>query len=304
MAENPILSFIICTYNRAGYLGDSLETLLESAGGNKVEIVVIDNNSSDNTKGVCDTFARSIHNPSVTFRYARETSQGLSYARNRGVVESTAPILIFLDDDITVPKNFVQAWLDFFSEYPHAKAAGGKIRVQFDDPRPHWMSSYLLPLLGHHDLGDSIKPYPTSQFPFGGNMAFKREVFSTFGVFNTELGRIGKDLKASEEKEFFRRLQDRQTDIYYVPDAMLYHRVNKSRLTKEYIRRQAIGLGESLAVQIKMAAPGEKLMVFLKESGKWIASIILLGVYAAKLQPSKGSTLIQFRYWIFKGLSR
>ena len=304
MAENPILSFIICTYNRAGYLGDSLATLLESAGGNKVEIVVIDNNSSDNTKGVCDTFASSINDPSVTFRYARETCQGLSYARNRGVVESTAPILIFLDDDITVPKNFVQAWLDFFSECPHAKAAGGKIRVQFDDPRPDWMSSYLLPLLGHHDLGDTIKPYPTSHFPFGGNMAFKREVFSTFGVFNTELGRIGKDLKASEEKEFFRRLQDRQTDIYYVPDAMLYHRVNKSRLTKEYIRRQAIGLGESLAVQIKMAPPGEKLMVVLKESGKWIASIILLGAYAAKLQPSKGSMLLQFRYWIFKGLSR
>ena len=301
MSEKLKVSFIICTYNRADYLKDSLQSLMRSAVSHPVEILVVDNNSSDHTPVVCNETETAAEEKDLKFRFVRESSQGLSFARNRGITEAASSVVIFLDDDISVPDSFVNAWLRFFDSFPEAKAAGGKINVQFDDPRPKWMSSYLLPLLGHHDFGDSIKPYNSKDYPFGGNMAFKKDLFEEIGLFNTELGRIGSDLKASEEKELFQRIRKNNGPIYYVPDAFLYHRVNASRLTKEYIRRQAIGLGQSMKFQMKRQSAVTRILTAGKEIVKWGATAALFTFYCLKLQASKGTTLFQFRYWIWQG---
>lgn len=302
MSEKPKVSFIICTFNRAEYLRDSLQSLIHSATGYPVEILVIDNNSTDSTPDVCDNCKSQADKNHIKFRRIQETEQGLSHARNRGIKEALADIIIFLDDDIRVPESFVSAWLSFFDSFPDAKAAGGKIHVQFDDPRPDWMSSYLLPLLGHHDHGDTIKPYKSNDYPFGGNMAFRKEVFEEIGYFNTDLGRIGSVLKASEEKELFQRLRKENETIYYVPDALLYHRVNASRLTKEYIRRQAIGLGQSMKLQMSQQSGFQKTYTAIEEIVKWKATAVLFLYYSIKSEREKGVTLFQFRNWIRKGL--
>src|SRR6056297_1401663 len=301
MSEKLKVSFIICTYNRADYLRDSLQSLMRSAVSHPVEILVVDNNSSDHTPVVCNETETTAEEKDLKFRFVRESSQGLSFARNRGITEAASSVVIFLDDDISVPDSFVNAWLRFFDSFPDAKAAGGKIHVQFDDPRPEWMSSYLLPLLGHHDHGEAIKPYKSSDYPFGGNMAFKKEVFEEIGYFNTDLGRIGNDLKASEEKEFFQRLREANETIYYVPDAYLYHRVNSARLTKEYIRRQAIGLGQSMKLQMSQQSGFRKAYTVIKEIVKWKATTVLFIYYSIKSESEKGVTLFQFRNWIWQG---
>jgi glycosyltransferase involved in cell wall biosynthesis len=303
MPDIPKVSFIICTYNRAEYLKDSLETLIQSASGRPAEIVVIDNNSTDRTHQVCDDCAGTSTQEGIRMHYIKETKQGLSYARNRGIEVANAPILVFLDDDINVPSSFTDSWLSFFNDHPNACAAGGKIHVQFDDPRPEWMSSYLLPLLGHHDFGNTIKPYRKTDYPFGGNMALKADVFDDYGTFNTDLGRIGGDLKASEEKELFQRLQQDELTILYVPNALLYHRVNSSRLTKDYIRRQANGLGYSLAIQLKDRTYSERFKPIVKEGAKWFASVILFLFYTVTFRFSKGWMLLRFRKWIADGFS-
>lgn len=305
MLQEASISFIICTYNRADYLDGTLKTLVQSAKGQPVEILVVDNNSSDQTRRVCKNFTAEAEEISSDppLHYILETNQGLSYARNRGIAEANAPVIIFLDDDITVPNAFTGSWLSFFDGHPEARAAGGKIHVQFDDPRPKWMSHFLLPLLGHHDHGDSIKLYSNKNYPFGGNMAFKASIFDEYGTFNTELGRIGSDLKASEEKEFFERLQRDNIKIYFVPEALLFHRVNSFRLTKDYIRRQAVGLGQSIALQLKHASRFRKITTVSKEAGKWVATIALFIFYCFKFQGSKGVMLLKFRFWILQGIS-
>lgn len=303
MSKEAELSFIICTYNRAGYLDDSISSLLEGSSPKKmIELLVIDNNSADETPERVQQHQKVNHAKNIQIRYVKEINQGLSHARNRGVEEANAPVVVFVDDDIRASKNFINSWIHFFEGQHDVKAAGGKILVQFDDPRPKWMSKFLLPLLGHHDFGDTVKPYGKTDYPFGGNMAFTKEVFDDYGTFNTGLGRIGTDLKASEEKEFFRRLQQNGKNIYYVPEAFLYHRVNSSRLTKDYIRRQAIGLGHSIKFQMKHASGILKASTLAKEIGKWAATFALLIFYSLKFQLSKGVTLIQFRYWILQGL--
>ena len=300
MSDQPTVSFIICTYNRADYLRDTLDSLCKSAPtSGSFEVLVIDNNSSDETPSVIRKIAES--NPELELRYIHETQQGLSHARNRGIKESNARYLVFLDDDVIASKSLVPAWLSFFEENPDAIAAGGRIHVQFDDPRPSWMSHFLLPLLGYHDLGNSRKTYPKNKYPFGGNMGFKKSIFEEVGLFDTDLGRKGKSLNAGEEKELFRRLREKSTEIYYLPKAFLHHRVNKERLTVDYIRKQALGLGQSMRLRMAQASTGQFLSNWLQEVGKLLVSVPLGLGYLLGMNAQKATMLFRFRWWIWKG---
>lgn len=300
MARSPRISIIICTYNRANYLRDTLQSLLKNeADPDWYELLIIDNNSTDNTPAVAHQFIDS--SPDHNIRYIKETNQGLSFARNRGIREANNPTLLFLDDDIIASSQFISSWLTFFNQHPDAKCAGGKIEVQFDDPRPEWMSHFLLPLLGHHNLGNSIKTYGRSKYPFGGNMAFRQSIFEEYGFFDTDLGRKGEELKASEEKEFFHRLKNNDIEIYYLPDAVLHHRVNYERLTPDYIKRQAVGLGQSIALQLRKKSLTSKITKGSSELFKLIATLGLFLPYTLTLQWSKAVMLVKFRKWIIEG---
>lgn len=297
----PAVTFIICSYNRAHYLNDTLNSLLKNKSNPNFELLVVDNNSDDETLDIVRKHQDSINKDGKPIRYIKEITQGLSHARNRGIKEANAPNIVFLDDDIRASDSLIPAWISFFNNHPEAIAGGGKIHVQFDAPRPAWMSHFLLPLLGYHDLGSSLKTYPKNKYPFGGNMGFKKSVFEEVGYFDTNLGRKGASLNAGEEKELFRRIRKSHNDIYYVPDAFLYHRVDADRLTKGYIRKQALGLGQSMWLRLREASTLAKLKIWLSETVKLLGSVPLAIGYLFALQPAKATMLFRFRKWIWVG---
>jgi glycosyltransferase involved in cell wall biosynthesis len=299
MPKRPLISFIICTFNRAGYLNDTLQSILQTnAPPGQFEILIVDNNSTDETPSVFQSARKKF--PATCINYVKETQQGLSYARNRGIDESAAPYVVFLDDDIRAAPSLIPAWISFFSHHSEPAAGGGKIRVQFDAPRPDWMSRFLLPLLGHHDLGKNPKKYPANKYPFGGNMGFNKKIFSKIGGFNPALGRKGASLNAGEEKELFRRLRKKEYDIYYLPDAFLYHRVNGNRLTISFIKKQAAGLGQSMNLRLSEASSLQKVTTGFAEIGKLLASLPLALAYLLQWNPAKAGLLLKFRWWIWK----
>ncbi|MEL7835182.1 glycosyltransferase [Fodinibius sp. Rm-B-1B1-1] len=297
----PVVTFIICSYNRAHYLDDTLHSLLKNQSSPDFELLVIDNNSNDETPEVVKKYQKSINKDGQPIRYIKETTQGLSHARNRGIKEADAPHIVFLDDDIRASESLIPAWISFFENHPDAIAAGGKIHVQFDAPRPKWMSHFLLPLLGHHDLGSSPKKYPKNKYPFGGNMGFKKSIFEDIEPFNPNLGRKGESLNAGEEKELFRRIREKHNDIYYIPDAFLYHRVGANRLTKKYIQQQALGLGQSMRLRLRETSTLQHCLNWLSETVKLLGSFPLALGYLCILQPAKATMLFRFRRWIWKG---
>ncbi len=302
MNKNPEVSFIICTYNRAGYLDDTLNSLLKFGSTDfEYEFVVIDNNSTDETERVANKYRNLASANDQEIKYFKETNQGLSHARNRGIREAEAKNVVFFDDDIRATKSLIPSWCTFFRQHSESAAGGGKIHVQFDAPRPKWMSHFLLPLLGHHDLGGSQKEYPPNKYPFGGNMGFRKSVFDKVGLFNTELGRKGKQLKAAEEKELFRRMRNLSMTICYLPDAFLFHRVDSERLTIDFIRKQALGLGSSMRMQLRDASLSGYMKNWLLEFGKLLATVPIGIGYLFLLQPAKASLLFRFRFWIWKG---
>src|ERR1043166_9448109 len=131
----PDLSVVICTYNRPELLRLALTTLLRQSPANLTyEVVVVDNNSTPETRAVVDELAQT--DPRI--RYVRETRQGNAYARNIGVAEARAPIVAFLDDDVTVRDNWMEIIARTLKE-THVDFIGGKVLPRWEEPPPSWL---------------------------------------------------------------------------------------------------------------------------------------------------------------------
>lgn len=299
--HNPIVSIIIPTFNRVLFLTDALTSIIENdIAPETYELIIVDNNSQDSTPAAVAEFIEN--NPKHDISHVVEMNQGASHARNRGIEEANAPLLLFIDDDEIADRKLIQQWISFFSLYPDAIGGGGQIVVKFEDPRPSWMSHFLMPLLGEHKISKRIKKYGPSQFPFAGNMAYRKSVFDQFGDLKTDLGRKGKELLAGEEKEFYSRLRKHTDEIYHVPAAKVFHRVDQPRMTPEFIENQALGLGQTIYLMLKKESFSFKMKKLGLEIFKSAATLPLFFGYTLSFNYSKAKMLMKFRWWIWKGL--
>ena len=299
MINHTSITIAICTYNRAEYLSDTLRYLSEqTADSNNFEILVINNNSSDQTARVCADFGEE--NSHLNFKAVEETKQGLSYARNRAIDEAIFESILYIDDDVRLNKDFVKIALQNQESNPDAKCIGGRIKVSFDDGEPDWIPNELMPMFGLHDLGDHEKVYPKTNFPRGGNMLIKKEVFDTVGRFDTELGRIGKELLGSEEKAFFDRAREHGLKLYYWPEMSLHHRIGQKRLTNEYLKNQSVGIGYSEKVRLRHSVSKIAAKI-LSELVKLAGSVILSFGYLLKGKMKAARFILKFRIWVLSG---
>lgn len=229
-------SVIICTYNRSASLLNNLKSLQAQDLPEDFpwEIVVVDNNSIDDTQSVVTTFAEESGLP---IRYVKEENQGLSNARNKGVIEAQGKYVAFTDDDAIVDRHWVREIYNTFETH-RCDCVGGKIYLQLEKNIPKWLTKDLWGFLGYLDYGDTSLFFDShDKYPHGGNIAFTKEVFDRIGYFNPTLGRTGNLSIGGEEVEFFRRLLKVGGVIVYQPAALVHHVISSNRLKKKYFRR-------------------------------------------------------------------
>ena len=230
---------LICTYNRAEYLADTLDSIavLDTPAGVSWDVLVVDNNSTDDTRAVVDS--RIAAYP-VPLRYLFEPTQGKSNALNTGMRATTARIIVFTDDDVRVPREWLAAAVRPLLERDDLDYTGGPVQPLWGGPRPGWLDE-------RGNLGGTIavKDHGTEPFvfedrwktPLGVNMAVRRSLIERIGGFRPELGRNGKSLLGQEQAEFFYRSRRGRARGLYVPAMVLEHVVPASRLTRSYFRR-------------------------------------------------------------------
>lgn len=296
-----MLSVILCTYNRERYLYNVLESI--AAGGyTDYEIVLVNNNSTDGTELECQRFVKD--HPEVKMRYCVETQQGLSYARNRGIREAQGEVLVYVDDDALVNKEYLQTYADFFNRNKEAVAAGGPITPRYDGcEEPSWMSHYTRQLVtGELNLGTREREFPQGAFPGGGNAAYRKSVFDEVGLFNVELGRKGNSLIGAEEKDLFDKMTSRGMKFYYLPTAILYHLIPPKKLTQDYFDRLTHGIGVSERYRTRQIGTSKYLHRLFQEAVKWGGTLALWTAFALKGQFKKGNKLVAFRRNVTRGL--
>ena len=290
------LSLIIATYNRAEQLLVTLGSVAsQQYSAEEWECIVVDNNSTDATRSYVEKFCAE--HPPLNIRYCFEPKQGLSYARNAGIAVAKGDIIAFIDDDERIVEEFIGAYINLFDSYPEAMAAGGRIIAEYPTGRPRWMSKYVeQPIANPMDFGDQISLFPQSRIPGGGNMAMRRRVFETIGVFDTTLGRTGKSLIGGEESELFERIKANDMTCYYVPRAVMYHIIPAEKLTLDYFRRLSYNTGRS---QRRRAELHNRMFgLFAGEAMKWLATLLLCVVHT----PQQARYLMTLRYNITRGI--
>jgi len=228
------ISVVLATYRRPGFLEQVLDSLnCQTLNKELYEVIVVDNNSQDNTKDVATRY------PSV--RYVFEEKLGLSYARNTGIRAAVGDIVAFIDDDSEADPGWLQALLDIYDKYPDAWAVGGKILLMWDAEPPEWLNEEHYCNLGFRDFGNISRQLSWPERIAGSNCSFRREVFSQMGHFKPALGRIGSILLACEEVQIQKRIYQAGYSVYYNPDAVVYHHVPASRMNKAYFSNHSLG---------------------------------------------------------------
>ena len=290
------LSLIIPTHNRSERLIAALESVIrQDLPAADWECVVVSNNSTDDTVARFGDFAARY--PGLNLRLVTEDGPGVSYARNRGIAETSAPLLVFIDDDERINPGFLRAYADFFDAHPDAVVAGGRIIAEYVTGRPAWLSKYTeMPIANPMDFGDAVRPFPAGRVPGGGNMAFRRSAALRYGGFDPSLGRVGRMLIGGEENDFFERLMRGGETCWYVPGAVMWHIIPPEKLTESYFRRLCYNVGVSQRLRAGMYRRYPKTLLF--ESLKWGATLLL----SLTMPPRKSLWLIRMRYEISRGL--
>lgn len=243
----PRLSIIICTYNRSTLLIKTLQSLLLLENLEQAEIIVVDNHSKDDTAASVGEFIDT-HGAKLDIYYMLEPVQGLSAARNTGILASKSKWIAFLDDDAIPCKTWITTIINTFGSKPEVMAMGGKIAPIFETKRPEWLiKPFELPYT-IVDLGNRIKEYPGRLHPCGANMAMRKIVFD-ISLFPLELGRKGDSLISGEESWLFGQIQAEGHSILYHPRMAVNHFVPAQRLTEAWIMKRYYSQGISNAMK-------------------------------------------------------
>jgi glycosyltransferase involved in cell wall biosynthesis len=248
MQQTPEVSIVISTYNRAARLPGALDALLaQDAPGLPYEIIVVDNNSSDHTRQVIETFqTRS----GGRVRYVFEGRQGVSYGRNAGVQKARAALLAFTDDDMRMAADWVAQVRQALATHPEWDYAGGRVWPRWSVPPPAWLTPRHWGPVALLDYGAAPLPIDAAnqRALVTANFAIRRAAFEACGGFSPLTQRTTSDVCSTEDHELLLRLWQTGARGAYVPQLLGWAEVPALRLTKQYHRRWHRGHGRCLAL--------------------------------------------------------
>jgi glucosyl-dolichyl phosphate glucuronosyltransferase len=250
-------TILICTYNRAALLETTLAELAASTLPTdcSVEIVVVDNNSTDST---AEVIARAQQGSRIPIKTVREMRQGKSFALNRGLEISSGDIIALTDDDVWPARDWLSRIVTNFRQR-EVTFVFGKVLPRWAVPPP---PELLMPRaqdvwgpLAIVDYGDTPSVYTSGnkgqRLPIGANLAFRRSTILEIGGWRTDLGKVNNTLISGEDHEIFTRM--RRAGVYagyYDPKLEVRHYVPPDRLTRKYFRRWFFWHGKTHALML------------------------------------------------------
>ncbi|CAK8716850.1 Glycosyltransferase, GT2 family [Candidatus Electrothrix aarhusensis] len=231
------LSVIVCTYNRSSLLKDCLDTLVEqNADSLLYEVVIVDNNSTDNTVEVAGHFIKSYSN----IRLVLEKKQGLGHARNRGWHEAKGKYVAYIDDDARARNDWIHEMHQFTMRHPEIQAFGGPYFPFSFVEIPDWMPDGF----GKNFLGEIERPIQEDrEWISGSNMVFSRKLLEKMCGFRTDIGMSGARISYGEETFLFRKIVETDEKIFYVPKMKVDHLVAEYKMRVWWLLKSSYSMG-------------------------------------------------------------
>lgn len=241
-------SVAICTFNGGSRLPAVLERLRSQVNTEQIdwEIIVVDNNSTDNTAKVVQSYQENWNLP-YPLKYCFETRQGAAFARQLAIRECQSPLIGFLDDDNLPEADWVAQAYAFGQANPNAGAYGSKIRALYETAPPENFQT-LAPFLAIIDRGDAPLQYLRWKKllpPSAGLVVRKQAWLESVPDQCVLTGRANGSMLTSEDLEVLSYIQQRDWEIWYNPTMCIEHQIPSWRLEKGYLLALMRGIGLS-----------------------------------------------------------
>lgn len=254
--KEQTLDVIIATYNRSALLSRTLKSLIAATRpeGLLISVVVVDNNSTDDTRTVVEEMARG--GTPFPLTYLFEPTQGKSHALNFGLRFTHADLIGMVDDDEEIDSSWFEVIQDRFQNR-RIDFIGGPYHPKWVTAKPDWVTPVTGPAIGWVNCGSEEKPFERDGgMLLGGNAVIRRRVFATVGDYDVTLGRTDKGLLCNEDADMYYRILAAGFLGLYVPSLIIHHFVDPERLQKSYHRRWHRGHGISSGIQARREASG------------------------------------------------
>ncbi|MDQ7834348.1 MAG: glycosyltransferase [Humidesulfovibrio sp.] len=305
----PEISVIIPTYKRPQSLVETLESLRQQTFGD-FEVLVVDNAADPETQVAAESFAK--RSP-FSVRCLSHPYGGSSGARNHGVLNARAELLVFTDDDVSPAPGWLAEYRRRFQENPDMLVSGGRVVPLWEAPPEPWLLDYISGTwyFGPYALMDQGPEFFTGPdvWFFSCNMAIRSKVFSWTG-FHPEM--YGGKTVGDGESGLFADIATAGGCIGYSPEAEVNHRIHKGRMTPAYLRKWAWHLGGCLMFQkwrgrrrTLGALCAEALGIVRDFGGSWLrAALTPEGVDRERIdlgcRAEEGRCRVAYVYWMLR----
>jgi glycosyltransferase involved in cell wall biosynthesis len=220
--KTPAITIAICTYNRAHYLRLCLESLLDGVKKYpEIDVLVVDNNSKDETAAVCASFSKL----GTPISRIVEEKQGLSYARNKAYSSAKGYYVAYLDDDGIAHNNYVDRLVQTASECDY-DCFGGMYYAYYETKKPKWLAADF----GTKKKMSERREIIHSGYLSGGNFICKKKVLQAIGGFDPNFGMSGTKIGYGEEDNAQYAMRVKGYTIAFDPHLGIDHLVSKNKM--------------------------------------------------------------------------
>lgn len=245
------ISIIIPTQNRGKLIEITLNSIIASNfNATDFEVLIVDNISIDNTKEIIAEYI--IAHKQFNIKYFYEPMPGAMSARHKGAKEAKGEILVFIDEDVIVSENWLQAIHDSFLDNS-VSLVGGRNLPEFEIEPPEWLYSFYTPsvyggwyqdVLSLQDFGEKeqiISPFDV----WGLNYSIRKDIFFKIGGYNPDSypKKFQKYQGDGDSGLSWKLMQRGINTALYQPRALIKHMIPAGRLTVEFFERKYFYFG-------------------------------------------------------------
>lgn len=232
-----LITVAICTWNRSASLDRALTSMqaLRLPAGVQWELIIVNNNCTDDTDAV---LAR--HRDTLPLVRLFESAPGQSVSRNTAVRASRGDLIVWTDDDVLIPPDWLAEYAQGAAAFPEADFFGGPIQPLFEQPPPKWMPSALASfgfLWASLHLGPHARRLLSCEYVYGANMAIRRTAANGI-AFDVGRCHVNGQLGGGDDTDMIDRLRSLGHFGMWLPGAALQHVIPSDRMAPEYVIRR------------------------------------------------------------------
>jgi len=257
-----MISVVVCTYNRSELLSKCLRSLVQqSLNKDLYEVIVADNNSTDDTQKILQEFILKEPN----FRSCHEDRKGANHARNAGCRIARGEYIAFIDDDAVAYPDWLSNILEFIERHPEVVVFGGPYDAYSLVHKPTWFP----PEYGMLSLGNEERPIKIgAEWVTGTNLIVRKNAFFRVGGFHEKLGSVEKGIfYFGEEIRLLIDFSEHGHTIYYVPTVRVKHLIRTDKMNLKYLLVSGYRMGRNHCLTLNVKRSLLSHLVSLADAG-------------------------------------